>query len=376
VPTASDDTASLFEHCARTIDRSLPVGAHGLPLIGTGDWNDGMNRVGYQGRGESVWLAWFLCDVVERFAPVAERRGEAERAARWRDASRGWRDALESSGWDGDWYRRAFFDDGSPLGSASNAECKIDLIAQSWAVLSGAAPAGRARAAMVALDRDLVDREAGLIRLLDPPLADAEPSAGYIQAYPKGVRENGGQYSHAGVWALMAQAALGDGDAAYRYFTCLSPAHRARHPTHGARYEIEPYVMAGDVYTAPPYVGRGGWSWYTGSAAWMHRAAIESMFGLSRRGDVFDVKPCLPSAWGQAELRLTNEGKVARLLFARIGQTAPEQHAAALSARLLRPGEPLRWSALEASSTWLVVIAAESPDVSIAAETATLAGGQ
>ena len=376
VPTASDDTASVYEHCARTIDRSLPVGAHGLPLMGTGDWNDGMNRVGYQGRGESVWLAWFLCDVVERFAPVAEHRGEAERAARWRDASRGWRDALESSGWDGDWYRRAFFDDGSPLGSASNAECKIDLIAQSWAVLSGAAPAGRAREAMVALDRDLVDREAGLIRLLDPPLADAEPSAGYIQAYPKGVRENGGQYSHAGVWALMAQAALGDGDAAYRYFACLSPAHRARHPTHGGRYEIEPYVMAGDVYTAPPYVGRGGWSWYTGSAAWMQRAAIESMFGLSRRGDVFDVKPCLPSAWGQAELRLTHEGKVARLLFARVGQTAPEQHAAALSAQLLRPGEPLRWSALEASSTWLVVIGAESADVSIAAETATLAGGQ
>jgi cyclic beta-1,2-glucan synthetase len=356
VPTVSEEMASVFEHCARTIDRSLPVGAHGLPLMGTGDWNDGMNRVGHHGRGESVWLAWFLCTVVERFAPVAERRGEAERAARWRDASRGWRDALESAGWDGAWYRRAFFDDGSPLGSASNAECRIDLIAQSWAVLSEAAPAARARQAMAALDRELVDRNAGLVRLLDPPLAEAEPSAGYIQAYPKGVRENGGQYSHAGVWALMAQAALGDGDAAYRYFTYLCPAHRARHPSQGERYEIEPYVMAGDVYSAPPYVGRGGWSWYTGSAAWLQRAALESMFGLSQRGDVFAVNPCLPSAWGQAELRLTHDGKTARLLYARAGHTSPEQHAAALSARLLRPGEDLRWSALEASSTWLVLI--------------------
>ncbi len=356
VPTASAETASVFEHCARSIDLRLPVGVHGLPLMGTGDWNDGMNRVGYLGRGESVWLAWFLCDVVERFAPVAERRGEAERAARWRDAARGWRDALESAGWDGDWYRRAFFDDGSPLGSASNDECRIDLIAQSWAVLSGAAPEARAREAMAALDRELVDPDAGLIRLLDPPLAEAEPSAGYIQAYPKGVRENGGQYSHAGVWALMAQAALGDGDAAYRYFTYLSPAHRARHPSHGGRYEIEPYVMAGDVYTAPPYVGRGGWSWYTGSAAWMQRAALESMFGLSQRGEVFEVNPCLPTAWGQAELRLTRAGKTVRLLFARVGETPPEQHAAAASARLLRAGESLRWSALETSSTWLVVI--------------------
>ncbi|MEO6897919.1 MAG: glucoamylase family protein [Caldimonas sp.] len=356
VPATSEETASLFEHCARTIDRSLPVGTHGLPLMGTGDWNDGMNRVGHHGKGESVWLAWFLCDVVERFAPVAEHRGEQERASRWREAGRGWRAALETAGWDGAWYRRAFFDDGSPLGSASNVECRIDLIAQSWAVLSGAAPEAHARMAMASLERDLVDKDAGLIRLLDPPLAEAEPSAGYIQAYPKGVRENGGQYSHAGVWALMAQARLGDGDAAYRYFTCLSPAHRSRHPMHGPRYEIEPYVMAGDVYTAPPYVGRGGWSWYTGSAAWMQRAAIESMFGLAQRGDAFELNPCLPTSWAQAELRLTKDGKSARILFSRIGQTPPEQHAAAADARLLRPGETLHWSSLDETSTWLIVI--------------------
>ncbi|MDQ6685504.1 MAG: carbohydrate-binding protein, partial [Pseudomonadota bacterium] len=197
VPSISEHSASVYEHCARAMDASLRSGAHGLPLMGTGDWNDGMNRVGHEGRGESVWLAWFLCDIVERFAPWAERRGESTRAARWRSARAGWRTALEADGWDGAWYRRAFFDDGSPLGASSNDECRIDLIAQAWSVLSGAAPEARAAQAMQALAQHLVDPDAGLLRLLDPPLQDSEPSAGYIQAYPRGVRENGGQYSHA-----------------------------------------------------------------------------------------------------------------------------------------------------------------------------------
>jgi len=275
----------------------------------------------------------------------------------WRDAARGWRDALQAAGWDGEWYRRAFFDDGTPLGSHLNAECSIDLIAQSWAVLSGAAPEAQARQAMAALDRALVDDDAGLVRLLDPPLAHHEPSAGYIQAYPPGVRENGGQYSHAGVWAVMAQAALGDADAAYRYFTYLSPAHRSRRTGSAEAYRIEPYVMAGDVYSAPPYVGRGGWSWYTGSAAWMHRAAIESIFGVAQRGDELVVRPCLPSAWSQAELRLTRAGKSVRLLFARSTDAAPETLAAAASARLLAAGETVRWSSLDGSVPLLVVLA-------------------
>jgi cyclic beta-1,2-glucan synthetase len=363
VPTIGDELASVFEHCARTIDRSLRVGAHGLPLMGSGDWNDGMNRVGHEGRGESVWLAWFLCDVVRRFAPIAEGRGERERAARWQAAAAGWKKALQDAGWDGEWYRRAFFDDGTPLGSSGNGECRIDLIAQAWAVLSGAGPEARARQAMAAAERVLVDHDAGLVRLLDPSLASAQPSAGYIQAYPPGVRENGGQYSHAGTWALMAQAALGDGDAAYRYFTYLSPAHRSRHPERGAVYGIEPYVIAGDVYSARPYVGRGGWSWYTGSAAWLQRSAIESMFGLLQRGDELSVDPRLPTAWDSAELRLTRAGKTVRFIFAR--SAAALAAPPATPARRLALRQPVLWSSLESGSTCLVelpALAATTPD--------------
>ncbi len=346
-PTVGSTKASVFEHCARAIDRSLRVGSHGLPLMGTGDWNDGMNRVGHEGRGESVWLAWFLCDVVSRFAPVAESRGEVDRVARWTEAARGWRAALQEHGWDGEWYRRAFFDDGSPLGSHVNSEGRIDLIAQAWAVLSKAAPEANANQAMAALERLLVDPEAGLLRLLDPPLQEAQPSAGYIQAYPPGVRENGGQYSHAGVWALMAQAARGDGDAAYRYFTYLSPAHRSRHPGHAANYAIEPYVMAGDIYSAAPYVGRGGWSWYTGSAAWMQRAAVESMFGLAQHGDEIAFAPCLPSHWDRAEITLARGGKRVRAVFVRSGAAGTDERVGAAPTRVIRPGERMRWSTLD-----------------------------
>jgi len=356
-PTVSAQQASVYEHCARTVDRSLSVGAHGLPLMGTGDWNDGMNRVGHEGRGESVWLAWFLCDLVARFAPIADRRDERERAARWRAAADGWRAALVDAGWDGAWFRRAYFDDGSPLGSSVNAECRIDLIAQSWAVLSGAAPEALAAQAMDSLATHLVDDEAGLIRLLDPPLRDSEPSAGYIQAYPPGVRENGGQYSHAGVWASMAQAARGDGDAAYRYFTYLSPAHRSAEPARATVYAIEPYVMAGDVYSAPPYVGRGGWSWYTGSAGWMHRAAIESMFGLVQRGDEIAVTPCLPSDWPRAELRLGRGDRSLTLVFVRSATALPSSDPD-LPTRRLEVGTFLTWSTLEPDARRLVVLGA------------------
>jgi cyclic beta-1,2-glucan synthetase len=280
-PQTSAQSATLFEHCARTIDKSLATGAHGLPLMGTGDWNDGMNRVGHEGRGESVWLAWFLCRVVQDFEPLARARGEA-RADTWLAARQGWISALHKDGWDGAWFRRAFFDNGAPLGSAVNSECRIDLIAQAWAVLSGASTDEFTCPAMQAMNEQLVDHEAGLLRLLTPPLQHSADNPGYIQAYPPGVRENGGQYSHAAVWAMMAQAATGDAEAAWESFQALSPAHRSEHPLRGPAYELEPYVMAGDIYGSAPYVGRGGWSWYTGSAAWLHRAALENILGLKR----------------------------------------------------------------------------------------------
>ncbi|MDP9897777.1 GH36-type glycosyl hydrolase domain-containing protein [Variovorax ginsengisoli] len=312
-PQISTQEASLYEHGARTIDRSLSTGAHGLPLMGTGDWNDGMNRVGHEGRGESVWLGWFLCSVVERYAPLAEARGDQARAQRWRDARQGWIIALHDAGWDGAWFRRAFFDNGTPLGSAANDECRIDLIAQAWSVLSGASDAAHTTPALAAMKAQLHDPVAGLLRLLDPPLVNAVDSPGYIQAYPPGVRENGGQYSHAAVWALMAQALTGDTDAAWQSFEGLSPAHRARHPARGPRYEIEPYVMAGDIYSAAPYVGRGGWSWYTGSAAWLHRAAVETLLGLQVRGETLWLTPRVPSHWDAFELCLRRNGRTLTL---------------------------------------------------------------
>ena len=375
-PSVSRHDASVYEHAARAIDRSLRVGVHGLPLIGSGDWNDGMNRVGIEGRGESVWLGWFLCQLVADFAPLARERAELSRALRWETAAQGWKVALNGPAWDGQWFRRAFFDDGQALGSQANPEARIDLIAQAWAVLSRAAPPALQRMALAAVEAHLVDREAGLIKLLDPPLAHALPSAGYIQAYPPGVRENGGQYSHAGVWALMAQAQAQvdlakihpgsnhGGDIAYRYFTYLSPAHRARHPTHGAGYGIEPYVMAGDVYTQPPYVGRGGWSWYTGAAAWMHRAAIESIFGLRQGAQELCFSPCLPSHWPQAELTLLRDGRTMRFVLVRATASEALETAAPClgppGAKLLRPGEPLNWAGLAPHTCFVIPLLDEA----------------
>ncbi|MDR3454503.1 MAG: glucoamylase family protein [Rhodoferax sp.] len=369
-PAVSPQEASVYEHGARAIDRSLRVGAHGLPLMGSGDWNDGMNRVGAQGRGESVWLGWFLCQLVDEFAPLAYARGEAARALRWKKAALGWKIALSGPAWDGQWFKRAFFDDGQALGSHANPEARIDLIAQAWAVISRAAPADLQRAALAAMDDRLVDCEAGLIRLLDPPLVHAVPSAGYIQAYPPGVRENGSQYSHAGVWALMAQADYartfpdsGNGDAAYRYFTYLSPAHRVGHPTHGATYGIEPYVMAGDVYSQPPYVGRGGWSWYTGAAAWMHRAAIESIFGLQQGAQDLCFAPCLPSHWHQAELTLVRAGRTMRFILIRTTALAALTATAQWGARLLHPGQALHWPDLALDTCFVIPLLGEPEPV-------------
>ncbi|WP_456151552.1 GH36-type glycosyl hydrolase domain-containing protein [Defluviicoccus vanus] len=303
-PTIADATATLFEHCARGLDLSLALGGHRLPLIGTGDWNDGMNRVGEAGQGESVWLGWFLYATLTAFARLADARAEPVRSATWRAHAALLQSALEREAWDGDWYRRAWFDDGTPLGSATNTECRIDAIAQSWAVISGAATPERAARAMAAVERELIRPGNRLALLFAPPFDKAPLDPGYIKGYPPGVRENGGQYTHAAVWSVMAFAALGDGGKAVRLFSFLNPINRA--PTRASVhcYKVEPYVVAADVYAIPPHAGRGGWTWYTGSAAWLQRAGIESILGLRRQGDVLLLDPCIPATWPGFAIRL------------------------------------------------------------------------
>jgi cyclic beta-1,2-glucan synthetase len=295
-PSASAEDGTLYEHCVRAIDRSLTSGSHGLPLMGTGDWNDGMNRVGYLGRGESVWLGWFLTAVLKGFSDLAEGRGDGARAARYRSEA-GRLAAVIEQAWDGDWYRRGYFDDGTPLGSAQSEECRIDSIAQSWAVLSGSAPPQRAERAMDSVRTHLIRRDARVVLLLSPPFDSSTPDPGYIRGYPPGVRENGGQYTHAALWTLMAVARLGSGDEAVELFHLLNPINHARTPADVARYMVEPYVVAADVYAHPAHAGRGGWTWYTGSAAWMYRAGLEAILGLRRRGDTLHLDPCIPFAW-------------------------------------------------------------------------------
>ncbi len=301
-PARSETSASLFEHCARAVDRSLALGAHGLPLIGSGDWNDGMNRVGKAGRGESVWLAWFLYSVLTTLTPIAEVRGEHQRAERWRAHMKKLRRALERDGWDGDWYRRAFFDDGSPLGSAIDAECRIDSIAQSWSVLSGAGNPAHAARAMAAVDEYLVRRGDSLVLLLTPPFDHSDLDPGYIKGYVPGVRENGGQYTHGAIWAVMAFATLGDGDKASELFSILNPINHASTRAGVQRYKVEAYVMAADVYAETAHVGRGGWTWYTGSAGWMYHAGVEAILGFQVRGAALLVEPCIPRAWPGYEI--------------------------------------------------------------------------
>ena len=296
-PKISSVSGTVFEHCARAIDRSLPVGSHGLPLMGTGDWNDGMNRVGRGGKGESVWLGWFLHTNLWEFAKIADARGEQQRAETWRLNLSALKAALEREGWDGEWYRRAYFDDGTPLGSATNAECRMDSIAQSWGVISGAAEPGRAARAMAALDQQLVRRPDGLILLLTPPFDKTPLDPGYIKGYLPGVRENGGQYTHAAVWTVLAFAALGDGDKAGELFRMLNPINRTTSRAGVQRYKVEPYVTAGDVYAEPPHVGRGGWTWYSGSSAWLYRAGVEWMLGFRARGASLVMDPCIPRNW-------------------------------------------------------------------------------
>jgi cyclic beta-1,2-glucan synthetase len=301
-PTVSDETATLFEHCARALDQSLSFGRHGLPLVGTGDWNDGMNRVGESGRGESVWLGWLLYAALTTFAPLAEARHESVRAATWRRHAAELQASLEREAWDGDWYRRGWFDDGTPLGSATSEECRIDSIAQSWATISGAADPERAARAMAAVERELIRPADRLALLFAPPFENTRLDPGYIKAYPPGIRENGGQYTHAALWSVIALATLGDGDEAVSLFSLLNPVNHTRTRADVHRYKVEPYVVAADVYARPPHIGRGGWTWYTGSAGWMHRAGIESILGLRRKGNALHLDPCIPMIWPGFEM--------------------------------------------------------------------------
>ena len=293
LPMVSASSASLFDHCVRAIDRGLTSGAHGLPLMGIGDWNDGMNRVGHEGRGESVWLGWFLYGVLTEFGPLASARGHGDLATRYAAEARRLANALELS-WDGNWYRRGYYDDGTPLGSAGSDECRIDSISQSWAVLSGAAPAARARRAMDAVRAHLVRRDARVLLLLTPAFDRGEKDPGYIKGYVPGIRENGGQYTHAAVWTIMALARMGYGDEVVELFHMINPVNHTRDAASVDRYVTEPYVMDGDVYAHPEHTGRGGWSWYTGSAGWMYRAGLESILGLERHGGTFSVTPVHP----------------------------------------------------------------------------------
>jgi len=300
VPPISAHTAPLWDHCLRAIDRGWRLGAHGLPLFGSGDWNDGMNLVGIEGRGESVWLAWFLCAVVDSFAPWMEQK-DPHVAADWRGRASALKDAAESTCWDGDWYLRGFFDNGAPLGSHANPEARIDSIAQSWAVIANAAPA-RARRALESTDRLLVDEANQLVRLFAPPFDHSQPHPGYIMGYPPGLRENGGQYTHGALWTAMAWARLGEGAAAVRLLTMMNPVEHSRTPDKVAHYRGEPYSAAADVSSAQGRAGQSGWTWYTGSAGWMYRIWIEEVLGFHLRGDQLVLRPAIPDDWPGFEI--------------------------------------------------------------------------
>jgi cyclic beta-1,2-glucan synthetase len=296
-PEVSSERASVYQHCVRALRRACTVGSHGLPLIGDGDWNDGMNRVGVEGRGESVWLAWFLIATLRALSEHAKRRGDADTAADFLGRADAYMNAVEAHGWDGEWYRRAYFDDGTPLGSSASEECRIDSIAQSWSVISGAGLPERQARAMQSFGEHLVREDARLLLLLTPPFDHTRQDPGYIKGYLPGVRENGAQYTHAALWAVLANALRRDGARAFEQFQMLNPLNHTRTPGGVATYKVEPYVVAADVYTAPGHLGRGGWTWYTGSASWMYRVGLEAILGFTRRGDTLTIRPCVPADW-------------------------------------------------------------------------------
>jgi cellobiose phosphorylase len=302
LPNRSEEKGTLYEHCKRSILHALRFGDHGLPLIGTCDWNDGMNMVGNQGKGESVWLGFFLCEVMNQFIKIAQAGNDLEFVEVCRNASKNIQKHIEKNAWDGAWYRRAYFDNGSPLGSANNDECQIDSISQSWSVLSGAGDKGRAAMAMESVNKRLVRHDDSLVQLLDPPFDKSDLNPGYIKGYVPGVRENGGQYTHAAIWVAMAFAKLRDSKKAWEVFTLINPINHTKSPEGVEKYKVEPYVIAADVYALSPHIGRGGWSWYTGSAGWMYRLVMESLLGIRLETDKLFIEPCIPSDWNSYKI--------------------------------------------------------------------------
>ena len=302
-PSISRENGSLYEHCIRAIENGLRFGTHGLPLMGCGDWNDGMNRVGNEGKGESIWLAWFLLSILKKWIPICQNHNDSTRGIRYTGIYEKLNEAVEEHGWDGNWYKRAYFDDGTQLGSANNEECKIDSLAQTWAVLSEAGNPERSLNAMSALEDYLVSKDDGIIRLLTPPFDDGQLDPGYIKGYVPGVRENGGQYTHAAAWAVAAFAKLGNGDKAFELFEMINPVNHARTNLELKTYKVEPYVMTADVYGCTPHIGRGGWSWYTGAAGWMYQAGMQSILGFHKRGTNLVIDPSIPKRWQQFSIQ-------------------------------------------------------------------------
>ncbi len=293
---------SLYEHCKRALEKGSTAGEHGLPLIGSHDWNDGFNRVGVKGRGESVWLGWFLYDVLNRFADLCILVGDKLQAKKYQKQAKKLSQALEAQAWDGSWYRRAYDDDGNPLGSSVNQECQIDSLAQSWAVLSGAGDPLRTEQAMMSTVEKLVRLDDQIILLFTPPFDKTDRDPGYIKGYLPGIRENGGQYTHAALWTVWAFAMLGQGDRAAALFQLLNPINHADTPEKVGRYLVEPYVVAADVYSSPPHAGHGGWTWYTGAASWMYRLGVEAILGVKRAGKTLQINPCIAKEWKEFEL--------------------------------------------------------------------------
>ena len=299
----SKEKGSLYEHCIKAIEKSLNFGENGLPKIGSGDWNDGMNTVGNKKRGESVWLGFFLYEVLNRFIPICEEVSDNERAKKYIEIRDNLKKALNTNGWDGRWFKRAFTDDGEPIGSIENEECRIDSISQSWGVISGAADNDKKYISMESLENHLIDKENGIIKLLDPPFNKTKIEPGYIKAYLPGVRENGGQYTHAAMWAIIAFTKLGFGDKGLEYYRMINPIEHSRTKETALKYKVEPFVIPADIYGAGNLAGRGGWTWYTGSSSWFYKAGIENILGLDIKNKVLRINPCIPKDWKEYSIR-------------------------------------------------------------------------